>query len=293
MIIGPVRLERELGRGANGIVYAARTSAGKRVALKVITSPAGSAWQEALRGVRIGSPHVARVLDAGVDGGRAWLMMERLRGIDGRTLQRRAARVGRSSLHPTLAATIASQAGRGHAAAHAIGIVHRDVKPANLFVDDRGIRPCVKVLDFGVAQDPGASGTMLVGTPLYMAPEAITRPSSVDARADVFGLALTLRELLMGGPADGLSALTVLALRAHESPAPMSSQRLPVPSGLSAAVDRALVFDPDRRTPTMQAFVEEISPFVRDDALLELRPLLSWDEDCDPLADTMAAPQVA
>src|SRR5262249_50313237 len=140
--------------------------------------------------------------------------------------------------------------------AHAVGLIHRDVKPANMMVCVRGgIADQLKVLDFGLVKelDPGApelsTATTLVGTPLYLAPEAITSPSQVDARADLYGLGAVGYYLLTGTPPfTGSSLVEVCSKHLHATPEAMSERAdVSVPPFLEALVLRCLAKDPAER----------------------------------------------
>ncbi len=209
---GRYALVRQLGEGAMGCVYEARHMAtGRRLALKVIHRRLAADealvrrfQAEARAAGRIESEHVAQVVDVDTDAasGVPYLVMEYLVGEDVEALLRRL-----GPLPPALAARIAAQACFGLERAHAAGIVHRDVKPANLFLaeKDTGER-VVKVVDFGVAklggdEAPGSALTRtggLVGSPLYMSPEQARGVRDIDARTDVWSLGVVLYQMLAG-----------------------------------------------------------------------------------------------
>jgi serine/threonine-protein kinase len=192
------RLGELLGRGAMGEVYAAVGPSGEAVALKFLKPAAARSAElvdrfrrEAKLAAAIASPHVTRVLGSGKDrDGRLWIAFERLRG---ETLEQRLMRRGRVPLAE--AAWVVEHVLEGLRAAHAAGVVHRDVKPANVFLDD-GVEHA-RILDFGVAKlfegAPGADAATTTqeqpGTPVYMAPEQLARGGAVDPRTDLYSAA--------------------------------------------------------------------------------------------------------
>lgn len=230
-------LLRLLGRGGMGAVYEARVlSTLKLCAVKLLLKAelAGDAevlrrfFREARASGLIQSQHVVTAFDSGIDQtGWPYYVMEYLVGED---LQETLTSLG--PLNQTAATKIAFQAALGLAKAHELDIVHRDVKPANLFLvvaDDGEIK--VKVLDFGVAKvkmevfhettlSVTRTGSIL-GTPLYMSPEQVRRASSIDASADVWSLGVLLFECLTGelpwGPIDGFGEL-IAAILTNELP---------------------------------------------------------------------------
>jgi serine/threonine-protein kinase len=192
------RLGELIGRGATGEVYAAIGPSGEPVALKFLQPAAarsselvGRFRREARVAAAIASPHVARVLGSGKDrDGRLWIAFERL---PGETLEQRLLRRGTLPLGE--AAWIVEHLLEGLSAAHVAGVIHRDMKPANVFLDDGAEH--ARILDFGVAKvldvAPDADGATTtheeLGTPVYMAPEQLARAGDVDPRADLYSAA--------------------------------------------------------------------------------------------------------
>jgi eukaryotic-like serine/threonine-protein kinase len=270
-----------LGAGGMGQVHIARDpDLDRRVALKLVRDrkgePGGSDAQarllrEAQAMARLAHPNVVAIHDVGTLGDRVFMAMELVEGVTlGEWL----------TAAPREAAAILAvfvQAGRGLAAAHAAGIVHRDFKPANVLVGHDGR---VRVTDFGLARarrdpevvaDLGRAPTLVglrtetgavLGTPLYMAPEQ-HRGDPIDARTDQFAFCVALYEALhrqrpfRGATADELAA-EVLA--GHLVPPPASSR---VPDRASRAVARGLAVDPADRHPTMDALLEQLAPAPR------------------------------
>jgi len=253
--LGPYDLLDELGRGGMGIVYRARhRELGREVALKTLLPGFADRIdlarfeREARAASGLADPHVVRVLDFGRDAGVVYLAMEL---VPGESLQRRVERTG--PLPSDRAAWIAAQVARGLAAAHARGLIHRDVKPANVLL--RGEDEAL-LADFGLAKDLAAGGERLtatgelLGTPAYMAPEqALGGP--VDARTDVYGVAATLYFALTGRPphqqATAIGTLESIATRA---PTPPRAVRPDVAPAVEAACLAGLARAPADRPAT-------------------------------------------
>ena len=285
------RIERMIGRGGMGSVYAAvHVGTEKRCAVKWLlperSSPEVVARfeQEARAAGRVHHPNVIQVFDVGQHEGAAFIVMELLDGEPMRaTLQR--ADLGRAELVELLA-----QASAGVAAAHAEGVVHRDLKPDNLFVT-RGAhdRPLLKVLDFGISKLNGEdargvmtrSGTM-VGTPLYMAPERLYGDPS-DERADVYSLGVILYEALTGRvPFEGeTSASLAREISRADGATPPAELDPSIDPLLSDIAVYALEADRDERLPSAQALGEQ------------LREVLELLQSEDEPAAQSTAPMVA
>ncbi len=248
---------RRLGRGGMGDVYevAEGSLEGPRYALKLLHARLGHRrdlalrfQQEALVAARVDHPNVVRVFALGETAeGRPYLVMELLRGRD---LRATLAHTG--PLPVARALDLAAQALDGLAAAHAAGVVHRDVKLENLFLGDDGT---LKVLDFGIAKIAHGDAALtlpgaVVGTLLTMAPEQFLQ-AAVDRRADVYAAGLALYELLTGqGPFDELRGMPQALQFAHcerPPPAPSRLARRPIAEGVEAAILRALAKSPGDR----------------------------------------------
>lgn len=277
-LAGKYRLERLLGRGGMGIVVAARHLAlGETVAIKFLlpslaSQPAVVArfLGEGRAAVRIRSEHVARVLDVGtMSDGTPFLVMEYLHGPNLQQRIRAGAEV--SIAH---AVDLVLQACEAIAEAHSLGIVHRDLKPSNLVLTERPDgSPCVKVIDFGISKVRPASdriaqessgeitsSAMMLGSPLYMAPEQMRSSRDVDARADIWSLGCILFALIDGAPPfRGATPMAVFE-RILEGMPPL--KRPEAPPGLVAALNRALTNDPARRFADVSAFASALSPYA-------------------------------
>lgn len=299
---GRYEVVRMLGAGAMGVVLAVKTPDGRLLALKVLQQSAkdfgGS--EGLLRFVReaqvassINSPHVVPIVDGGIDevSGAPFLVMTLMSGID---LGACLGKVG--CMHPTVAVRIAMQAARGLKAAHAANVVHRDVKPPNLFLSHGAAGDVtVKVCDFGIAKAvtsaEGITSTgSTLGTPLYMAPEQLMDAKHADARADVWGLAMTLYEALAGQPAHArCRSLPELAVALVNYDTPALQELAPwVDPGLATVIHGALLRDLPARCPSMAAFADALAPFMGGTDRLHVEMLQSLPDDFR----TLRAPRV-
>jgi serine/threonine protein kinase len=262
-------IEGRLGGGAMGSVYAAAAPDGRRVAIKALLAAAakGDAAERRARFLReaavcatLAHPNVVPVVDHGIDEplGLPFLVMPLLTGED---LAAVLDRVG--MLEPNVAIALAVQACDGLAAAHARGVVHRDVKPSNLFLLSTPTSDTVTVMvsDFGLAksldQVPGSPGALtgtgrFMGTPQYVSPEQAISAKHVDLRTDVYGLAMSLYHALCGRPAFAyVRSFMGLVLELTAREAPHIQDAAPwVPPAVARIVHAALLKDPAARCPS-------------------------------------------
>jgi eukaryotic-like serine/threonine-protein kinase len=255
---------RRLGGGATSEVYEAIGSDGVRRAIKVLRSlfvdtPSAvfRLEQEGLALAALDHPGLLRVLDVGTTAtSRPYFVMPLL---EGETVKTRLLR--RGPIAPAEACAIVAEALSALDAAHRAGVVHRDVKPGNLFLPARRAgspAPRCVVLDFGVAKlldtpEGPTTDSGVVGTPRYLAPEQILG-GRIDARTDVYGAGLTLFEMIAGrGPFDGADPIEEMRARL-ESPARPLRGLTPVSGELEHAVARAVDASPSRRWPSARAF---------------------------------------
>ncbi|MBF6300241.1 protein kinase [Nocardia amamiensis] len=245
---GDYSLERLLGRGGMGEVWLARDRTGSPVALKVLSAAYSAApgyrrrfEREARLGAQVRNSHIVPIRAFGEVDGHLFLEMAYIEGVD------LATRLQSGALAPGEAVEVISQAAEALDAAHAEGLVHRDVKPGNILQHTSGF---VYLIDFGIAR--AADGTALtatglvVGTLGYMAPERFT--GTVDARSDVYSLACVLYEALTGHPPYG-NGDPAQQMRAHLMSAPprASEAARDVPPALDAVIARGMAKEPDGR----------------------------------------------
>jgi len=253
--IGKYVVEARLGEGGNGTVYAARDSVlGRRVAIKVLhtslvydASIAARFRQEAQAMAQLNHPNVVIVHDFIGEANHWAIVMEIVE--HGETLGTVIKRDQR--LEPRRALELIGQVGAGLGHAHARGIVHRDVKPANIMVIRDGARETAKITDFGIARivdgERRTQAQLTLGTLWYIAPEQ-AQSSGVDSRADVYSLGCTLYEALTGRVVYPYqSPARVLAAHISEAPLPPSALVPGLPAPLEALVLRMLAKRPEDR----------------------------------------------
>lgn len=269
-ILGP------LGAGGMGEVFEARHKVtGRHVALKLLRAENATKDDARRRFVReaqaigrLDHPHVVEILDAGIDGasGAPFLVQTLLRGPSLRELVQVSPR-----MDPVLAVRLVAPVLRGLAAAHAAGIVHRDMKPTNVILSRRdGDAPgevVPKIIDFGISKlheqgdtpDPVSTITrsgVVVGTAAYMAPEQAEGRDDVDGRVDVWALGVMLYEMIVGRrPFEAPSTATLLLRIISHDPVPVAVARPEVPAAIGELVMRALQRDPAARWPTAAAML--------------------------------------
>ena len=261
--LGPgYTLDAEIGRGGMGVVYGARDERLKRrVAVKVL--PPELAYhgeirtrflREAETAARLSHPHIVPIhsVGEGPDGIVYFVMAY----VDGEALGARLKRRGR--LAPDEARRIMIEAADALGAAHAVGIIHRDVKPDNILLE--GSRGRVVVTDFGIAKALStASGMTLtatgvaIGTPHYMSPEQAAGDREIDGRADLYSLGVVGYQMLVGElPFHAPTVPGILVKQLTEEAPLVSAKRPDCPADLAAAVARCLAKDPDDRWPTAE-----------------------------------------
>lgn len=274
VIAGRYALERVIGRGGMGYVFEAKhVAVGRRVAVKILRPEAARSAEavarfhrEARAAASIGHKRIVEVLDFGHGDDGAYLVMELLEGADLASIVR-----AEGALPVARAVGIARQVADGLRAAHAQGIVHRDLKSGNVFVSRRDGRDSVKILDFGVSkvialdevegEGPSTHQGALLGTPHTMAPEQGTDGRSVDHRADLYALGCILFEMLTGTlPFTGSTPVEVLYKHVHEAPRRPSSLRADgtIPRALDDLVVKLLSKDREKRPPDAQALIDAL-----------------------------------
>jgi len=278
----PYRLGRKIGEGASGVVYEAEhVELGRRVAVKVLGIEHAAAQdslerfrREARAVAKLSHPNLVHLYDLGKSlDGRVYLAMDL---CEGETLD---ARLRSGAMGWREAAGIAIEAAGALEAAHAAGLVHRDLKPQNLMLArspaDRRAPPVVKLLDFGLAtaltegdarpasgKERALHGFAIFGTPEYMAPEQVAG-QAVDGRADIYALGCVLYEMLTGARAfDGPSSVVVMGKQLRETPLPprVRAPSRKIPPAMEAVAVRAMAKSRDARFPSataMRAALEE------------------------------------
>jgi serine/threonine-protein kinase len=292
-IIGGYRIITPIGAGGMARVFLADDEQLERkVALKLLPpedaddEARARFLREARALARVDHPHVVHVFASGIDGETAWMALEYIEGDPLSDL------IGESGLDEEMALSIIAQTARGLSAVHAEGVVHRDIKPDNLLLDDAGL---LRIVDFGIALVPEPEGRggfvtragIAVGTPHYMAPEQ-ARGGRVDFRADAWALGATLYVLLAGRPPfwshDDEPDLDILA-RVLRDAAPDVRERAPVSKETAALVARLLEPDADARLSD----VEEVASLCEELADLAMARAES-DELDEPAADADEGP---
>lgn len=285
-LLGRYRLDRILGEGGMGTVFVSLDEKlGREVAIKVVRpelfdDPGVKARfdREARAVARVKHPGVVAIFDSGnLEDGSAFLVMERLTGKD---LASVLLRHGRGT--PSQIAELVRQAGAALSAAHRAGVVHRDVKPENIFLSRTAGRLTVKIVDFGLAKAEGAGEGltrtgMVAGTPWYMSPEQVAG-ADVNGRSDLYSLAASAYEALVGRRiVPGRNVAQVFDRIVRESPAPPSTLRASLSSDVDALFERALAKDPSQRPASAEDWGSELARSLEAIADGEL----GWPEKLD------------
>ncbi len=310
--LGPYEVLGVIGRGGMGVVLRAIDPAlGRLVAVKVMAPQLAASAEarrrfarEARAGAAVHHEHVVAIHAVDEAGGLPYLVMEH---VAGPSLAQRLA--GGARLDVREAVRIGLETAAGLQAAHAQGVVHRDVKPANVLLSvdlqrttDNGQRTKVKLTDFGLARAAGdatvtQSGTV-AGTPRYMAPEQ-ARGDPVDHRADVYGLGVTLYEALTGRPAfEGDGPLEVMRSVVSAEPVPPRRLNPAIPVDLETVILKATAKAPAERYATVEELAADLRCVLEDRSVRARRPTLlqrlqRWVRRHRPLVVTSSAALVA
>jgi serine/threonine-protein kinase len=289
---GKYRIESLIGKGGMGAVYhSTHLVSGKRVAVKWML-PAASETEElaerflreARATARIDHPNVVDIYDVGTQDGSVYLVMELLHG------ESLADRLDRGPMEVTEACALLMHALRAVAAAHAQGVIHRDLKPDNIFLcvgpDGEPREP--KVVDFGISKIADArdmsltQSGMVMGTPYYMSPEQVRGLRDVDERGDVYAFGVILYEMITGTrPFDAETYNQLILKIVTEEPTSLVALQPGVDPRLAAVIARAMARNRDDRYPTVSALASDLEPFAggitfrRSSSLPRLTPVVS------------------
>jgi len=269
VLAGRYRVEHVLGMGGMGVVVKAmHLQLHQPVAMKFLLPEVLGNQQivqrflrEAQAAVRLKSEHVARVIDVGsLDTGAPYMVLEYLEGSD-------LSNIPRSQLSVGGIIDLMLQACEALAEAHSLGIIHRDVKPANFFIT-RGAdgAALLKVLDFGISKTPVTGPHLtatqsVMGTPAYMSPEQMRSSRDVDQRSDIWALGIVLYELLQGAPPFGGDTFSSMIIKVVTEPLPLMT--VPLPGDLAAIVYRCLEKDPARRFQNVAELAYALAPYAQ------------------------------
>ncbi len=272
VLLGKYRVEEILGTGGMGrVVRASHQYLAQSVAIKILLpqmaeSPSTVArfLREAQATVKLKNEHIARVIDVGtMPDGTPFMIMEYLEGNDLNQILRH-----HGPQTPSIVVDLMLQACEGIAEAHALGIVHRDVKPSNFFITRRADGSMLlKILDFGISKTPvnfeELTGTQtVIGTPSYMAPEQMKSGRQADARSDIWSMGVVMYQLLQGrGPFQGESYAELCIKVGSEPPMPL---HVPLPTGLGEVIFKCLEKDPKLRPQDVGELARSLAPFSSD-----------------------------
>jgi len=255
-------IEGEIGRGGMGVVYRARDEKLKRrVAIKVL--PPELAFQTEIRArftreaetaARLSHPHIVPIYTVGEGNGLVYFVMGY---VDGESLAGRLKRRGKLPVEEVR--RIMKETADALSAAHALSVIHRDIKPDNILLD--GTRGRVMVTDFGIAKAmSGGTGATLtsagvaIGTPQYMSPEQAAGEKEIDGRSDLYSLGIVSYQMLTGElPFTAPTVAGILMKQITEMPPSVEAKRPDCPEDLALAITRCLEKDPENRWPSADA----------------------------------------
>jgi len=276
--LGPYEIVAPIGAGGMGEVYKAKdTRLERSVAIKVLPQHLSSSPEvrqrferEAKTISQLSHSHICALYDVGNQDGVEYLVMELL---EGETLAARLKRRGR--LTPEETARVLTHVSRAVTRAHEVGVIHRDLKPDNVFLVGNGEEELAKVLDFGIAKSTASLGMSVVantntgvvmGTPHYMSPEQAEGSKTLDHRTDIWSLGVIAFECLRGVRPFDEETVATLVLAICTRPLPVPSAGGPVPPGFDAWFSRACARDPDRRFSSAREATAELRRICGDGA---------------------------
>ncbi len=261
---GRYEVDREIGKGGNARIFLARDPSGRTVALKIlhpellVSVAADRFLREIQIASRLDNPHIAKILDSGE---REWLVYYVMSYVEGATLRERLDTLRCLPIAETLKLACDLLEALDHAHGH--GVIHRDVKPANIVLSAEG----AVLLDFGIARAVIASGTdqltrsgIAVGTSTYMSPEQITALADIDHRSDLYSVGCVLFECLAGQPPFmHRNEAVVLQLHLTQPPPDVRTLRSDTPTELAASIAMALAKSPGERWRSAVAMREALA----------------------------------
>jgi serine/threonine-protein kinase len=261
-MLGRYQVEKELGKGAMGVVYLGKDpKIGRVVAIKTmalsqefeadeLVEVKERFFREAETAGRLSHPNIVTIYDAGEEHDLCYIAMELLKGGDLVSYSKAG-----SLLPASKVISIVARAAEALGYAHKQGVVHRDIKPANLMYHPE--TDTLKVTDFGIARLTDSSKTktgMVLGTPSFMSPEQLAG-KRIEGRSDLFSLAVSLYQMLTGRlPFEGESMAQLMFKIANEAPMDIRTVNAAIPPGLVAFLDRAMAKNPDERYQTGEEF---------------------------------------
>src|SRR5687767_9216982 len=267
------RIEELISEGGMGAVYrGTHILMDKKVAVKVLRPSLAADdtivarfSREAKAASRIAHPHALSVTDFGEsENGVVFLVMEYLHG---KTLKNEIRNAGPMPLARVV--EIIRQVGSALDAAHAEGVIHRDLKSDNIMLVDSNGADWAKVLDFGIAKitervgsfDPGITApNLIIGTPQYMSPEQCSQSSELDSRSDIYSLGVILYEMLIGHvPFTGESPTAIMMKHLQDAPPSVLEERKDLPPAIGRVVTRAMAKRPEDRFQTVSELAEELA----------------------------------
>jgi len=274
LLLGKYLVESLIGEGGMGVVIKAKhIELEDHVAIKCLlpemmerTEIVARFLREAKAAVKLKGEHVARVIDVGrfPDSQVPYIVMEYLDGADLNAIIKH-----HGAQDPSISCDLILQACEAIAEAHALNIIHRDIKASNFFImQPPNQPPLLKVLDFGIATAPEGTSDLtstqsVIGTPAYMAPEQMRSSRAVDARSDIWSLGVVLYELLEGARPFRSDVYSELCLKVGMDP-PMPMENPDVPEGLRAIVLKCLEKTMERRYQSVAELAFDIMPFASD-----------------------------
>ena len=298
VLAGKYRIDERLSEGGMGTVYrGTHVLMDKTVAVKVLRPSLAADEKivarfsrEARAASRISHPNALSVTDFGEDeNGIVFLVMEYL---SGKTLKQVIRDSGPLPLARVV--TITRQVGDALSAAHAQGVVHRDLKSDNIMLLDTTAGDHAKVLDFGIAKinepdgdfDPGLTApNLVIGTPQYMSPEQCSQDSEIDARSDIYSLGVILYEMLVGHVPFSAESPTKVMMKHLQEPVPsVLDERKDLPASIGRVVSRAMAKLPDNRYQKVADLVEDLT--IAGGMTIHLPPLPTAQEPSVSTAET-------